>query len=123
MRKTSTLLNIAACIVSLTSLSAVEIGETKASVLDALGAPTSYVKSSSREILNYEKKIIHIADGLVKEVSDRPIQIVKKEVKQERRSTAPMTSRILSRSYVASPFSGIVVIPQGIELHPLAKAK
>jgi hypothetical protein len=123
MKKASTILSIAVFIVSLTSLSAVEIGETKASVLSELGQPMSYIQSSSKEILNFEKKIIHIADGLVQQISHRPVKIVKKEIKAEELSTAPQAPKIHSKSYVASPFSGIVVVPQGIKLTPLRTAE
>lgn len=104
-------------------MDAVEIGETKASVLSELGQPRSYIQSSSKEILNYENKIIHITGGLVENISYRPIQAVKKEIKEEEHSTAPKTPKLHTKSYVASPYSGIVVVPQGIELHPLHTAE
>jgi len=123
MNKVSTILSVTAFISSLAGLHAVEIGETKASVLSELGQPMSYIQSSSKEILNYENKIILIAGGLVKEVSDRPIQAVKTEIKEEKRSVAPKTPERHTKSYVASPYSGIVVVPQGIKLRPLHTAE
>ncbi|MDQ8194505.1 hypothetical protein QEH59_08705 [Coraliomargarita sp. SDUM461004] len=123
MKKASTILSIAVFIVSLTGLSAVEIGETKASVLCELGQPASYIQSSSKEILNYEMKIIHIADGLVEKISQRPVQVVKREIKEEERSGTPEAPELHTKRYVASPYSGIVVVPQGIKLHPLDTAR
>lgn len=102
-------------------LHAVEVGESRAAVLSELGKPQSSIQSSSREILNYERRTIQLKDAVVVKISHRPVIVASAE-KAEGAGQASTSQKVEKRmqSYVASPYSGIVVVPGEVKLHPLA---
>lgn len=105
---------------TLAGLHAVEVGETKEAVLSELGKPKSSIQSSSREILTFEKRIVKLKDGIVEKVSFRPVRVASTEEKTEKKAPTLRKDVGLTQSYAASPYSGIIVVPGEIKLHPLS---